>query len=181
MTTEQLDLSGAVALVTGGNSGIGRAIALTYARAGAAVAIAGRNLEKNAAVLAELQAIGKPAVALELDVSDRSQLEPALGRVERELGPLSILVNNAGSGTLGGVLTLEVDEWDRVLETNLTAAFLLTDCMVYAFRRHMPMNGYGTKQMPPRVAICFYWAFSNWRSLSSGYYSCDNCQLLTCC
>ena len=126
MTTEQLDLSGAVALVTGGNSGIGRAIALTYARAGAAVAIAGRNLEKNAAVLAELQAIGKPAVALELDVSDRSQLEPAFGRVERELGPLSILVNNAGSGTLGGVLTLEVDEWDRVLETNLTAAFLLS-------------------------------------------------------
>ena len=126
MTNALFDLTGNVALVTGGNSGIGRAIALTYARGGAAVAIAGRNSDKNAAVLAELRDAGHPAMALELDVSDRQQIKPAVELIERELGAVSILVNNAGSGTLGGVLTLELDEWDRVMETNLTGPFILS-------------------------------------------------------
>jgi 2-deoxy-D-gluconate 3-dehydrogenase len=126
MTHDLLDLSDHVALITGGNSGIGRAIALTYARAGAAVAIAGRNRQKNAAVLAELQAIGNSAMAIELDVSKRAQIKPAVEQAERELGPVSILVNNAGSAAGGGVLTLGFDEWDRVIETNLTAAFALS-------------------------------------------------------
>jgi 2-deoxy-D-gluconate 3-dehydrogenase len=121
-----MDLTGRVAMVTGGNSGIGRAIALTFARAGAAVAIAGRRSENNAAALDELQAIGNPAIAVELDVSQREQLKPAVERVEADLGPISALVNNAGSAAGGGVLTLPFEEWDRVLETNLTAAFGLS-------------------------------------------------------
>jgi 2-deoxy-D-gluconate 3-dehydrogenase len=90
------DLTGRVAVVTGGNGGIGRGIALGLAEAGAAVAVFGRNDEKNQRVLSELKAIGVPSVAVRLDVADRAALEPALNRVESELGGIGILVNNAG-------------------------------------------------------------------------------------
>lgn len=122
---QSFDLTGQVAVVTGGNGGIGRAIALGLANAGAGVAILGRNAEKNAATWAELRAIGAPAYAAEVDVANRTQLEPALAKMEAELGPLSILVNNAGIAVLKGVLDLAPEEWDRVIETNLTACFLL--------------------------------------------------------
>src|SRR5512134_1977728 len=119
------DLDGQVAVVTGGNGGIGRAIALGLAGAGAKVAIWGRNSDKNAEALAELRAVGSPALALPVDVADRSQLQPALAAVEKDLGPVSILVNNAAVAALGGVLDLSPEDWDRVIETDLTACFLL--------------------------------------------------------
>ncbi len=121
------DLTGRVAVVTGGNRGIGRSIALGLAQAGAAVAILGRNDEKNQQVLAELQALGVPALAVKLDVTDRAALEPALNRVETQLGPVSILVNNAGNVSLsGGVLNETPADWDNVIETQLNAVFLLS-------------------------------------------------------
>src|SRR5213596_965703 len=99
------DLTGRVAVVTGGNGGIGRGIALGLAEAGAAVAVFGRNDEKNQRVLSELKAIGVPSVAVRVDVTNRAGLEPALNRVESELGGIGILVNNAGNVSLsGGVL-----------------------------------------------------------------------------
>ena len=122
---QAFDLDGQVAVVTGGNGGIGRAIALGLAGAGAKVAIWGRNGEKNAAALAALRAVGPEAVALQVDVADRSQLQPALAAVESALGPVSILVNNAAVAAFGGVLDLSVEDWDRVIETDLTACFLL--------------------------------------------------------
>ena len=121
------DLAGRVALVTGGNRGIGRGIAVGFAQAGAAVAIFGRNVEKNAEVLAELRAAGARALALAVDVTDRAALEPAFRRVEAELGPVDILVNNAGIANLsGGILQETAESWDAVIETQLNSVFLLS-------------------------------------------------------
>ena len=121
------DLSGRVAVVTGGNGGIGRSLALGYASAGASVAIVGRNEEKNQHVLGELQEIGNPAMALRIDLSQRDQLEPALQEIERKLGPVEILINNAGIVSLsGGVLQESTEDWDQVIETQLSAVFLFS-------------------------------------------------------
>jgi 2-dehydro-3-deoxy-D-gluconate 5-dehydrogenase len=124
--TKMFDLDGRVAVVTGGNGGIGRGIALGLAQAGAAVAILARNEEKNHATLAELRAHNVPAMAVRLDVTDRTALKPALDEVERTLGAVDILVNNAGIAIVGGALKLEPEAWDRVIETNLNSAFLLS-------------------------------------------------------
>ncbi len=123
---KMFDLNGTVAIVTGGNGGIGRGIALGLAEAGAAVAILARNREKNRAVAAELEALGVRAIALEADLSDRTQLKPALERVERDLGAVNILVNNAGIAVMSPTLTLEPADWDSVIETNLTSCFILS-------------------------------------------------------
>ena len=121
------DLTGRVAIVTGGNGGIGRSIALGLAEAGAAVAVFGRNDEKNQQVLSELKTIGVPSVAVKVDVTHRAGLEPALSRVESELGGISILVNNAGNVSLsGGILHEKPEDWDNVIETQLNAVFLLS-------------------------------------------------------
>jgi 2-dehydro-3-deoxy-D-gluconate 5-dehydrogenase len=125
MGTLAFDLTGKVALVTGGNTGIGRAIALGLAEAGAAVAIMARNEARNTSTLKELQARGHPAAALVLDVSRRAALQPALEEAERQLGPVNILVNNAGFAVLKGLLEHTEEDWDSVLATDLTACFLL--------------------------------------------------------
>lgn len=121
------DLTGQVAVVTGGNGGIGRSLALGFAAAGAAVAIIGRNAEKNAQVLEELQEIGNPAMALRVDLKQRDQHEPAMQKIERELGAVGILINNAGIVSLsGGILQESAEDWDNVIETQLNSVFLIS-------------------------------------------------------
>src|SRR5580692_3964349 len=88
-------LGGRVAVITGGNRGIGRGIALALAKAGAAVAILARDEEKNRATEADLRALGGPALALKIDLARRADLKPALAQIESTLGPIDILVNNA--------------------------------------------------------------------------------------
>jgi len=123
----QFDLRGRVAIVTGGNRGIGRAIAAGLARAGAAVAVLARDEEANRLVLAELQAIGRPALALRLDVTDRGALGAAIAQVEEELHGLDILVNNAGNAIpVGGLLNETEASWDSTIATHLNASFLIS-------------------------------------------------------
>lgn len=107
-------------MVTGGNGGIGRGMALGLARAGAAVAIAARNEDKTAAVVKEIEAMGAKAASVKLDVADRTQHRPALDQVQKALGPVDILINNAGIADAGP------ENWDRVIETNLSACFFLS-------------------------------------------------------
>src|ERR1700691_6659595 len=92
------DLTGRVALITGGNGGLGRSMALGFAKAGASVAIFGRNEAKNAAVLAELRAVGGRALALRVDMTNDAERAAAFAQGEKTLGPVHILVNNAGGG-----------------------------------------------------------------------------------
>jgi len=123
---KMFDLSGRVAAVTGGNRGIGRAIALGLAEAGASVAVMARNEENNRAVLDDLNKLGVPAIAVKLDVRKRADLGPAIEEVERALGPVDILVNNAGMAIVKRALEADAKSWDTVIETNLTSVFLLS-------------------------------------------------------
>lgn len=126
-TSFPLDLSGRVAVITGGNRGIGRAIALGMARAGAAVAVLARNEEKNNRVAADAKALGVPAMALGLDVTARETLSGAIDAVEAKLGGIDILVNNAGVATVsGGILNESPEVWDATIATHLDATFLLS-------------------------------------------------------
>ncbi len=123
---KMFDLVDNVAIVTGGNGGIGRGIALGLAEAGASIAILARNEEKSCATLKEIEAHGVKAIALKLDVTRRDDLRPAFEEVERKLGPVTILVNNAGVAVSKSVLKYNADDWDRVIETNLNSVFFLS-------------------------------------------------------
>jgi 2-dehydro-3-deoxy-D-gluconate 5-dehydrogenase len=122
---QMFDLSGRVAVVTGGNGGIGRGIALGLAEAGAAVAVLARNEEKNRSTVADLRTAGFTAIAIKLDVMKRAELQPALAEVERSLGAIDILVNNAGIALPIKALQVQADDWDRVIETNLNSCYFL--------------------------------------------------------
>ena len=136
MASGPFSLEGRVALVTGGNSGIGRTLALALREAGAKVAIGGRRAERNAAVLAEL---GDHAAAFELDVCDEASVERAIRGVVERFGRIDILVKNAGDVNRGSVMELERSDWDRVMAINLTGPFL---CTKHAARR-MKAQGSG--------------------------------------
>jgi 2-deoxy-D-gluconate 3-dehydrogenase len=123
---KMFDLQGKVAVVTGGNGGIGRGIALGFAEAGASIAILARNEEKSRAVVAEIEQRKVPVVAIPLDVTKRATLRPAMEEVEAKLGPIDILVNNAGISVQRGTLKLAEEAWDSVIETNLNSVFLLS-------------------------------------------------------
>jgi NAD(P)-dependent dehydrogenase (short-subunit alcohol dehydrogenase family) len=119
-------IEGRVALVTGGGRGIGRAIAIALARAGADVAVAARTVPEIEAVAAEVKALGRRTLFFPLDVSDRASVARAPRTVAAALGPVDILVNNAGIHASAPVHKLDDATWDGVLAVNLTAPFLLT-------------------------------------------------------
>jgi 3-oxoacyl-[acyl-carrier protein] reductase len=117
---------GAVALITGGNRGIGRAIALRLAQLGASVAICGRDTHALAATEAELKKSGSPVHSQVADISQSADVSALVVRTQSVLGPISILVNNAGIGLFGPAHEKTEADWDRVLNTNLKSAFLVS-------------------------------------------------------
>jgi NAD(P)-dependent dehydrogenase (short-subunit alcohol dehydrogenase family) len=121
---DKFSLRGKVALVTGGNRGIGRAIALGFAEAGAAIAIVARDEEKSEETLAELHRRGADAIAVKTDVTRRGDLEAMLTTVTRRLGLVDALVNNAGIGLHADALTMGDSEWRRVFDINLDAVLM---------------------------------------------------------
>ena len=118
------DLAGKAALVTGGNGGIGLGMARGLARCGAAVAIAGRNADKNAAALQEVKKLGGKAIALSADVTEEAACRAMVDQAAERLGRLDILVNNAGINIRKAPQDYALDEWHRVLDSNLTSAFV---------------------------------------------------------
>ena len=123
-------LQGKIALVTGATQGIGRACALELARAGTTVALAARNIEKLAAVAAEISAEGGTAKSYALDVSSEESIKAAAKAVLADHGSVHILVNNAGITKDGLALRMKLADFDDVLRTNLTGAFLLTQAVI---------------------------------------------------
>ncbi len=123
---ETAPLSGAAALVTGGSRGIGRAIALRLSQLGAGVAICGRDSRALASVEAELKKSGSPVHSQIADVSKSADVTALVDKTQAALGPISILVNNAGIGLFGPAHEKSEADWDGVLDTNLKSVFLVS-------------------------------------------------------
>jgi len=129
------DLNNRVALVTGGSRGIGRAIAVALASAGAAVAVNYRQRADEAAqVVALIQGAGGRALAVRADVSAADEVARMVAEVESGLGAIDVLVNNAGTGTFRDIDTLTEAEFDRTLAINLKSAFLCTQVVLPGMR-----------------------------------------------
>lgn len=132
-------LQGRIALVTGASQGIGRTCALELARAGATVALAARNEAKLAEVAAEIAAAGGQAAAFALDVASEESIKAGAKAVLERFGKVEVLVNNAGITRDGLMMAMKRADWDDVLATNLTGAFLLTQALL----RPMLKNRWG--------------------------------------
>jgi 2-deoxy-D-gluconate 3-dehydrogenase len=117
-------LEGRVAIVTGGNGGIGLGMARGLAKAGARVVVAARDADKSAAAVRELGALGSEALAIAVDVADERSVEALFAATVERCGRLDILVNNAGINIRKPAHELALDEWRQVLDVNLTSAFL---------------------------------------------------------
>jgi 3-oxoacyl-[acyl-carrier protein] reductase len=129
-------LSGQVALVTGGNTGIGRGVAAAYAAEGADVAIGWIEREEEArSLVTEIERLGRRAIAVRCDVTQETDVSALFDAVARELGPLDVLVNNAAVQHARPITAMTVDDWDRVLAVNLRGAFL---CSREAARHMIP-------------------------------------------
>jgi len=133
------ELSDKVALVTGASSGLGRRFAFILAKAGAKVAVAARRADKLAEVVSEIEAFDGRAVPIPLDVTDPASVRAAVAAAETELGPIGVLVNNAGVIVVKPLLDHAVEEWDRVIDTNLKGVWL----MAQEVARHMVRLGHG--------------------------------------
>ena len=145
-------LNNRVALVTGGSRGIGRAIAVSLAEAGAAIAVNYRDKAAEARNVAEtIRGAGGRAMAVGADVSRAAEVAAMMAAVERDLGPVDVLINNAGIGLVRTVDDLTEDDFDRTIAVNLKSVFLCTQAVVPGMRAR---SGGGSSISPrgPRAA-----------------------------
>jgi len=155
-----MDLRGRVAVITGASRGLGKAIALALAPAGVRLALVARDVDQLSAVASEARTLGADAEVFRTDISDESQISRLEHDVIAKFGPADILVNNAGINIRKNCVDLTPAEWNSVLTTNLTSAFLI--CR--SFVPHMQGRGYGRIinitsimshiSLPQRTAYC---------------------------
>jgi 3-oxoacyl-[acyl-carrier protein] reductase len=130
------DLKKRVALVTGGSRGIGRAVAISLAEAGAAVVVNYREKKAEAeAVVTAIRDAGGKAMAIAADVSKSAEVSRMIAAVEGELGPVDVMVNNAGIGIIRGIDDLTEEDFDITIAVNLKSAFLCTQAVIPGMRR----------------------------------------------
>lgn len=128
-------LAGKSAVITGGGTGIGQAIALAFAREGAQVVVAGRRKEKLDETLHLLQQAGCSALALECDVTKATDPQRVVKSAEDAFGKVNVLVNNAGALSVSTVENITEEDWDRVMATNVKGPFLMSRAALPAMRR----------------------------------------------
>jgi NAD(P)-dependent dehydrogenase (short-subunit alcohol dehydrogenase family) len=120
----ELNLEGKVAVVTGGGTGLGRAIAVQFAKAGAHVAVASRNLVNLNKVVEEIKGLGTHSLAIRTDISKKADVDNMLQAVISEFGSIDVLVNNAAIINRGSLLDIPEDKWDETIDINLKGYFL---------------------------------------------------------
>lgn len=133
------DLSGKTAVVTGASSGLGADAALAYAEAGADVALLARRKEKLDGIKAQIEKLGRKALAVQCDVTDEYSVKTAIEKVTQAFGKIDILLNNAGVAVRGGVHNMTEEDWNRSFNTNVKGAFLVCKYVVPL----MMQNKYG--------------------------------------
>lgn len=132
-------LAGETAIVTGAGRGIGRAVALVFARAGATVVVASRTPEQVAQTTEEITAAGGRALAVPTDITSNESVKALVGRAVDATGRLDIIVNNAGVFIWKALANLDEPDWDKILDTNLKASYLL----IHAALPHLTQSGRG--------------------------------------
>lgn len=135
MTKPNFSLEGKIAIVTGGSRGIGRAIALTYAEAGADICVASRTAEDLEKVAEEIRALGRKALVVPTNVALKSDVDNMVDATIKEFGTIDIMVNNAGMNIMVPLMELREDGWDKVINNNLKSGYLCsqavaTKCML---------------------------------------------------
>lgn len=133
---ELFNLEGKTALVTGASRGLGRQFALTLADAGADVVVAARDRERLEAVAKEIEAVGRRAFPVVMDVTERAAVVEAVKAAEEAAGPLRILVNNSGIAITRRILDVDEDDWRKVIDTNLTGAWFVAQETARAMAAH---------------------------------------------
>lgn len=138
-TSNNMNLNGKIALITGGSRGLGKAMALSLSAAGATIALVARDVEKLNSVKAAIEAAGGKAAVFVADVVSEEGVARVHAEISGQLGAVQILINNAGMNIRKNLIEFTLDEWNQVLDTNLTSVFL----MCRAFVPGMKGTGYG--------------------------------------